>query len=95
MRSEIKVNEIKNTTCAYCGVGCGIKATVTDAANRIVTIQGDTEHPANFGRLCSKGSSFIKWRRIFNELLLSMAVSQLRFMFLVSCLPKIITSPTN
>jgi assimilatory nitrate reductase catalytic subunit len=46
-----------NTTCAYCGVGCGVKATVTDASQRIVTIQGDTEHPANFGRLCSKGSS--------------------------------------
>ncbi len=54
MQSEF---EVKHTTCAYCGVGCGIKATVTDAAKRIVTIQGDTEHPANFGRLCSKGSS--------------------------------------
>jgi assimilatory nitrate reductase catalytic subunit len=37
-------------------VGCGVKATVANV-NRIVTIQGDTEHPANFGRLCSKGSS--------------------------------------
>ena len=42
------------TTCAYCGVGCGISATVT--GERSVTIMGDTEHPANFGKLCSKGT---------------------------------------
>ena len=42
------------TTCAYCGVGCGIRAKVTGA--RSVTIKGDMEHPANFGRLCSKGT---------------------------------------
>jgi assimilatory nitrate reductase catalytic subunit len=42
------------TTCAYCGVGCGIAATVT--GERQVTIAGDADHPANRGRLCSKGS---------------------------------------
>jgi len=42
------------TTCAYCGVGCGIRAEVT--GERAVTIKGDREHPANFGRLCSKGT---------------------------------------
>ncbi len=42
------------TTCAYCGVGCGIRATVT--GQRSVTIKGDAEHPANFGKLCSKGT---------------------------------------
>jgi assimilatory nitrate reductase catalytic subunit len=42
------------TTCAYCGVGCGIAATVT--GERSVTIAGDPEHPANRGRLCSKGT---------------------------------------
>ena len=42
------------TTCAYCGVGCGIAATVTGA--RAVTIKGDRDHPANHGRLCSKGT---------------------------------------
>ncbi|MBB3862270.1 assimilatory nitrate reductase catalytic subunit [Novosphingobium hassiacum] len=42
------------TTCAYCGVGCGIRATVTGA--RSVTIKGDAVHPANFGKLCSKGT---------------------------------------
>jgi len=42
------------TTCAYCGVGCGIRAEVT--GERSVTIRGDEAHPANFGRLCSKGT---------------------------------------
>ncbi len=42
------------TTCPYCGVGCGIQAQVTDT--REVTIKGDARHPANFGRLCSKGT---------------------------------------
>lgn len=42
------------TTCAYCGVGCGISATVT--GERQVEIRGDPEHPANRGRLCSKGT---------------------------------------
>ena len=42
------------TTCAYCGVGCGIAATVT--GEREVAIAGDAEHPANRGRLCSKGT---------------------------------------
>lgn len=42
------------TTCAYCGVGCGIGAQVNGA--RSVTIRGDGDHPANHGRLCSKGT---------------------------------------
>ena len=54
VESDIKA---VNTTCAYCGVGCGVKATVANVNERVVTIQGDTAHPANFGRLCSKGSS--------------------------------------
>ena len=42
------------TTCAYCGVGCGIRAEVT--GERSVTIAGDEAHPANAGALCSKGT---------------------------------------
>ncbi len=48
--------ETIKTTCAYCGVGCGIEATV-DREKREITVQGDVDHPANRGRLCSKGSS--------------------------------------
>ena len=44
------------TTCAYCGVGCGVVAEVTSVAQP-VRISGDAAHPANHGRLCSKGSA--------------------------------------
>ena len=43
------------TVCPYCGVGCGMILQVED--NRVVKVTGDPEHPANFGRLCTKGSS--------------------------------------
>lgn len=43
------------TTCPYCGVGCGIIATPTHDGS--LDIKGDPDHPANFGRLCSKGSA--------------------------------------
>ncbi|MBA8879893.1 nitrate reductase [Phyllobacterium myrsinacearum] len=43
------------TTCPYCGVGCGVLATPGDDGT--VAIAGDPDHPANFGRLCSKGSA--------------------------------------
>ncbi|MFN3890276.1 MAG: molybdopterin-dependent oxidoreductase [Beijerinckiaceae bacterium] len=43
------------TACPYCGVGCGVIATPQDDGT--VTIAGDPDHPANFGRLCSKGSA--------------------------------------
>ena len=43
------------TTCPYCGVGCGVLATPRPDGS--VAIAGDPEHPANFGRLCSKGSA--------------------------------------
>ncbi|MEO6716966.1 MAG: hypothetical protein ABIM50_06925, partial [Novosphingobium sp.] len=42
------------TTCPYCGVGCGISAVVT--GGRSVRIEGDKNHPANAGKLCSKGT---------------------------------------
>ena len=41
------------TTCPYCGVGCGVLATPDGAGGAKVV--GDPGHPANFGRLCSKG----------------------------------------
>ncbi len=42
------------TTCAYCGVGCGIIAERT--GERTATIMGDPDHSANHGKLCSKGT---------------------------------------
>ena len=43
------------TVCRYCGVGCGMILQVEN--DRVVKVLGDREHPANFGRLCTKGSS--------------------------------------
>jgi assimilatory nitrate reductase catalytic subunit len=43
------------TTCPYCGVGCGVLAEV--APDRSTVLRGDPDHPANFGRLCSKGAA--------------------------------------
>ncbi|MEZ0604351.1 molybdopterin-dependent oxidoreductase [Paraburkholderia sp. IW21] len=47
-------NSVK-TVCPYCGVGCGMVLHVEDG--HVVKISGDKEHPANFGRLCTKGQS--------------------------------------
>ena len=52
----VEPKEIK-TTCAYCGVGCGITATVNDIDKRLITVSGDEQHPSNYGRLCSKGTA--------------------------------------
>lgn len=43
------------TTCPYCGVGCGVRATVN--SNGEVDIAGDETHASNLGRLCVKGSA--------------------------------------
>ena len=43
------------TTCPYCGVGCGVRATPRPDGQP--DIAGDEHHPANAGRLCVKGSA--------------------------------------
>ncbi|MEN0088202.1 MAG: nitrate reductase [Pseudomonadota bacterium] len=49
------MSESVRTTCPYCGVGCGVVAKPDGQGG--AQIKGDAEHPANFGRLCSKGSA--------------------------------------
>lgn len=44
-----------NSTCPYCGVGCGLSVDTNTTSRPLIL--GDKEHPANFGRLCSKGSA--------------------------------------
>ncbi|WP_302141472.1 nitrate reductase [Halomonas alkalicola] len=44
-----------STTCPYCGVGCGVRATLADG--QLTAVAGDADHPANYGRLCVKGSA--------------------------------------
>src|ERR1700730_8350188 len=43
------------TTCPYCGVGCGVLAQPDGHGGAVIA--ADPEHPANFGRICSKGSA--------------------------------------
>ena len=43
------------STCPYCGVGCGV--IIEHDETRITGVRGDPEHPANFGRLCTKGGT--------------------------------------
>lgn len=43
------------TTCPYCGVGCGVS--VTPQGDHSARVEGDGDHPANFGRLCVKGAA--------------------------------------
>ena len=52
---------VTRTACSYCGVGCGIRvetATDPDAGRPVIArISGDKLHPANYGRLCTKGAT--------------------------------------
>ena len=43
------------STCPYCGVGCGV--VIQHDGTQITGVRGDPEHPANFGRLCTKGTN--------------------------------------
>ena len=44
-----------SSTCPYCGVGCGVL--IQHDGTQITGVRGDPDHPANFGRLCTKGSN--------------------------------------
>ena len=50
-----------NTMCAYCGVGCGMVLQVTmdpkSERRHVAKSIGNKNHPANFGRLCTKGAT--------------------------------------
>ena len=59
-----------STTCPYCGVGCGVLATPDGRGG--AAISGDPAHPANFGRLCSKGSALGETLGLENRLLYPM-----------------------
>ncbi|MGX4641592.1 molybdopterin-dependent oxidoreductase [Massilia sp. SYSU DXS3249] len=54
MDMSLPVHTVR-TTCPYCGVGCGVTATVKPGT--IPIIAGDAQHAANKGRLCVKGAA--------------------------------------
>ena len=43
------------STCCYCGTGCGV--IIDSDGEKITDVRGDPNHPANFGKLCTKGST--------------------------------------
>ncbi|MEU0220172.1 hypothetical protein ABZ281_36135, partial [Streptomyces sp. NPDC006265] len=48
------------TVCSYCGVGCGLVLDVgmgPDGRRTVLKASGDKAHPANAGRLCTKGAT--------------------------------------
>ena len=70
------MSNLVHTTCAYCGVGCGI--TVEKRENGAIDIRGDSDHPANYGRLCAKGASLGETLELDNRLLYPQAYGQRR-----------------
>ncbi|QQX82089.1 molybdopterin-dependent oxidoreductase [Shewanella sp. KX20019] len=64
------------TTCAYCGVGCGVtvnnlneKDSISFSQHQTLTVSGDSDHTANSGDLCGKGLALIDSLNIPNKLL--------------------------
>ncbi|MEO0342333.1 MAG: molybdopterin-dependent oxidoreductase [Pseudomonadota bacterium] len=47
------MSEVIRSTCPYCGVGCGVLLKRDGEIG--LKVEGDPDHPANYGRLCSKG----------------------------------------
>jgi len=50
-----KTAEETTTICCYCSVGCGIL--VHTKEGKVISSEGDPDHPINEGSLCSKGGS--------------------------------------
>ncbi|WP_153014538.1 molybdopterin-dependent oxidoreductase, partial [Pseudomonas syringae group genomosp. 3] len=75
----IQSTQVTASTCCYCGVGCGVL--IEHDGQRILGVSGDPQHPANFGKLCSKGSSLhltgdIEARALYPELRLSKGLAR-------------------
>lgn len=54
-KMEQRENKETRSVCCYCGVGCGL--VIESDGVRITGVRGDEQHPANFGKLCSKGAT--------------------------------------
>jgi len=74
-------NQITASTCCYCGVGCGVL--IEHDGEKILGVAGDPSHPANFGKLCSKGSTLhltgdLDARALYPELRLGKGLARSR-----------------
>ena len=63
----VRPEQIVESTCAYCGVGCGVD--ITKQGDKASKLTASAEHPANFGRLCVKGSNLINTLDVSGRLL--------------------------
>lgn len=70
-QSHIASQQVKQTTCPYCGVGCGVDVScnVSERALTLDNVKGTPEHPANFGRLCVKGTNLLETNDLKGRLL--------------------------
>ncbi|WP_417776888.1 molybdopterin-dependent oxidoreductase [Stutzerimonas xanthomarina] len=69
------------STCCYCGVGCGVL--IEHDGERVLDVTGDPSHPANHGKLCSKGSALhltgdLDARALYPELRLGKGLARAR-----------------
>ena len=74
-------SQITASTCCYCGVGCGVL--IEHDGEQILGVQGDPNHPANLGKLCSKGASLhltgdLDARGLYPELRLGKGLARTR-----------------
>ena len=68
---DMMSEQLRQTTCPYCGVGCGvdISCNVSKRAVSLDTVKGTPEHPANYGRLCVKGTNLLETNDLNGRLL--------------------------
>lgn len=75
--AEVKGCRIKDVTptptiCPYCATGCGLLVySETDAAGKFVkllSVEGDPDHPINRGAACAKGAALFNLREVYDEL---------------------------
>jgi len=68
---DMMSEQLRQTTCPYCGVGCGvdISCNVSTRAITLDTVKGTPEHPANYGRLCVKGTNLLETNDLNGRLL--------------------------
>ena len=70
---DLTANTIEST-CPYCGVGCGVQATLQ--AGAVLSVTGSASHPANRGALCVKGNTLQQTLTPVNRLLYPMIKGQ-------------------
>ena len=65
--ADTEIIKETKSTCCYCGVGCGV--IIKSQNNQIIDVKGDPNHPANFGRLCTKGATLHLTAKLDNRAL--------------------------